>query len=230
MSKKGYSKILNERAPFLFAAVLAVFIFVADLVFFEDHVEEGWVLGTSKKAGEKVIPGQAKKLENASPKNIKAKAHVENVRNVVSTLEEVSDEEEALGNEEVSEELSEAVEEIEDSTVDTAEDIEEIEDRPGWKKFLLGPDYKNLGELRSNLVRTENSIRKVNRTMTRVEGSENDEALQEQLGELNQERERIMDFIQQEEESFSLLGWVVKLFTGYSSEEVETVVDTEITE
>jgi hypothetical protein len=232
--KKNKSKIpeiLNERAPFLFAAILAFVIFMADLVFFEDHVKSGWVLGISKKADERVVPGQAKKLENTSPKNIKAKSHVESVKKVVSTLEGVSDEEEALGNEEVSEEITKALEEIEDSAVEAAEDIEEIESRPDWKKFILGSDYKNLGQLRSNLVRTENGIRKVNRTMERVEGSENDEAIQEQLGELEQERERIMNFIQQEEESFSLLGWVVRLFSGYSSEETEVPTDSmEITE
>ena len=219
MSKNKKIKILNEKVPFLFIVILASVLFMANLVLFEDHVKKGWVLGVGKKVGEKVIPGQAKKLDNINPNNLKAKNHVEKVKDIVNTLEDISSEEAYLGNDEVSEEISDAAEDVEDSIVDVADEIEEIEDRPAWKKFVLGPDYKNLGQLRSSLVKTDNGIRKITRTTTRVEGSESDAVLKEQLGELNQERERIMSFIKEEEESFSLLGWVVKMLTGYTSEE-----------
>jgi hypothetical protein len=218
---KNKNKILNQKAPFLFVVLLAFVLLMANFVLLENHIEDSWVLGVSKKAVEKTSFGQVKKLENVSPASIKAKSHVEKVKNVVDTLENISYEEESVGNNEVSEEISNAVEGIESVAVDVVGDIEEIDERPAWKKFLLGPDYKNLGELRSNLVHTENNIRKITRTTTRVEGAQSDEALQQQIGDLNHERERIMSIIKEEEESFSLLGWAFKLLAGYDTQEKE---------
>jgi hypothetical protein len=214
MSKNKKSKILNQEAPFLFIAILAFVLFMADLVLFEDHVKGGWVLGVSNKADEKIAPGQSKKLENVNPSSVKAKSHVEKVKNVVTKLEEISAEEEGLGNNDISGDIEEAVEDIEEGVVGVAVEIEEIEERPAWKNFLFGTDYKNLGRLRSSLVSTNNGIRKINSTMVRVEGTDSYDELGEQLGELNRERERIVDLIKEEEERFSLFGWVVRLLNG----------------
>lgn len=228
MSKNKKNKVLNQKAPFLFEAILALVLFMANLVLFNDHVEKGWVLGVSKKADEKVAPGQAKKLENGVTTKLEAKVHVQKINDVVTTLESVSSEEGDLGNDEVSDELSEAAEDLEDVAEDVAEKVEELENRPAWKKALLGPDYKNLGELRSSLVHTDNGIRKVTKNMTRVEGADSDEALQQQLGELNQERERVVSFIQEQEDSFSLFGWLMKIVSGYDSEVKDTADSSEV--
>jgi hypothetical protein len=60
--------------------------------------------------------------------------------------------------------------------------------------------------------------------MARVEGADSDTALQERLGELNQERTRIMEMIKSEEDKFSLFGWLSKLISGYTAETPNTEI------
>lgn len=207
---------------------------MADVVLIEKDFVNGNVLGASKKSNgnsskdEKVNSGVAKKLETNIPITVKAQNHAIKVKEIVMGLEEIAVEEGEVGDEEVGEEIEDIAEDIENIAVDATESIDELEERPGWKTFLLGTDYKNLGQLRSTLVHSENNIRKITQTMARVEGADSDTALQERLGELNQERNRIVQIIQEEEGKFSLLGWVSKLLSGYTGEESET--DTEIEE
>ncbi|MBW6441404.1 hypothetical protein K0B04_00645 [Patescibacteria group bacterium] len=231
MSKNKKSKALNQEAPFLLVFIFAIFLFLGNLVIFEYIIksDSGFVLGVSdrpaNRGSDKVNPASAKKLDTVIPKNTKSQAHVQKVRGVVENLGEIAILEEQMGNDEVSTEISNVVEEIEGVAVDNVETIEEIEERPAWKTFLIGSDYKNLGQLRSNLVRTDNQIRKITMTMNRVEGANSDEALQEQLGELNQERNRMMNIIREEEQSFSLLGWVFRLLTGYELTDAQVETD-----
>lgn len=233
MTKNNKSKILNQKAPFLFVVLLAFILFLGDLVLFDDHVREGWVLGVSKKYDQgNSANSKAKKIENVTPKTSNSKAHVEKVKTVIANLEEVALVEEEVGNDGVSEEITEAAEGIETEVVDSVEPIDAIEERPAWKNFLLGPSYKNLGQLRSSLVHSDNGIRKITKNMARVEGAESDTALQAQLGELNRERDRIVSFIKEQEQNFSLFGWLSKLINGYESDptEVEVPVTPEPTE
>lgn len=233
MNKNKKTSLLNMKVPFLFVAILAFVLFLGDLVLFDDHFKDGFVLGASKKSDngkdEKILPANANKLDKVSPKSVKAQTHVQKVKEVVEGLEEVAVVEEGVGNEDVGQEISDVAENIEDIAEDNVEVIDEIESRPAWKTFLVGPDYKNLGQLRSSLVNVDNEIRKINKTMTRVEGAESDTALQERLGELNQERNRITEMIRENEESFSILGWVARLLSGYKVGESEPELDKPVT-
>ena len=163
-------------------------------------------------------------MESNIPSSPKAQSHAIKVKEIVLGLEEVALEEVETGDEEVGNEIGDVAEDIEEVALDTTESMDEIEDRPAWKTFLLGTDYKNLGQLRSSIVHTDNSIRKITQTMARVEGADSDTALQERLGELNQERTRIMEMIKSEEDKFSLFGWLSKLISGYTAETPNTEI------
>ena len=234
MKKNKKSTILNYKLPFFLVALIASVIFMANTVLVEDYFNNRNVLGASTKSkgnssnDKKVNPSVAKKLDTNIPNTVKAQTHALKVKEIVMGLEDIAVEEGEVGDEEVGEEIEDIAEDIESIAVDATESIDDLEERPGWKTFLLGTDYKNLGQLRSTLVHSENNIRKITQTMARVEGADSDTALQERLGELNQERNRIIQIIQEEEGKFSLLGWVSKLLSGYTGEDSET--DTEIDE
>jgi hypothetical protein len=119
---------------------------------------------------------------------------------VVNELEEVAKTEELQGNTEVSDEITELADTSETVTSETVEAIDEIETRPTWKTTLLGPDYKNLGQLRSALAHNDNAIRKLTKTFGEVT-TESTAGIQTQLSTLLEE--------------FSLLGWVSRFLLGY---------------
>ena len=115
----------------------------------------------------------------------------------------------------IANEVEEVASEVEENKDEVADAIDEVESKNKFKKFLVGTDYKNLGQLRSNLVHNENQIRRLTKLTKGTVNEEDQVALQEQLTVLMQERERIKTVITDNEGGFSLLGWVFKFMNAY---------------
>lgn len=100
-----------------------------------------------------------------------------------------------------------------DSKDNVANEIDKIKNRSGFKTFFIGSDYKNIGQLRSEMVKTENQIGRLNRLLNATTTSEEGKTvLREQIQALERERQNIDDFLGVNESKFSLFGWFVKLF------------------
>jgi hypothetical protein len=131
-----------------------------------------------------------------------------------ATIEDVAQIQEDLGNTEVAEELADASEDYEN--LDELEDtVEEVTTKPKWKKFLFGSDYKNLGQLRSSVVQNRNTIRKLTKTAQKVEGEDSQLMLQQQIHQMEQEQEQMRAVIEENEDGFSMFGWVSRWMRGY---------------
>ncbi len=92
-----------------------------------------------------------------------------------------------------------------------ADAIDKIQNRSKVKTFLIGTDYKNIGQLRSEMVKTRNQIDQLKRLLDTT-SEENKTVLQGQIQALEQEQQKIEDFLKANESKFSLFGWFVKLF------------------
>ncbi|MBU2028720.1 hypothetical protein KJ761_02395 [Patescibacteria group bacterium] len=98
-------------------------------------------------------------------------------------------------------------------TKDRASDlINAVENRNKVKTFFIGTSYKNLGELRSQMVQTRNQIGQLKQLAEKAENEGDKIELQSQIQVLEQEQTNIGNFITQNESKFSLFGWAVKLF------------------
>ncbi len=93
-----------------------------------------------------------------------------------------------------------------------ADAIDKIQNRNKVKTFLIGTDYKNIGQLRSEMVKTGNQIDWLKRLLDKTTSGESKTALQGQIQTLEQEQQKINDFLKANESKFSLFGWFVKLF------------------
>lgn len=230
------NKLLNQRVPFLFSFFVASFLVFSNTVLLENMLKEKNVLGVSTKSKEERVK---KSVSNSVVKGLNktdVKEHVSKVKNATLDMKEVAKIKKEGGNSVVSEEITKSADEISFSSVDNIKSLEEVENRPAWKSFLLGPDYKNLGKIRSNLVQTRNQIRKIEKTLEKNSGDEDANTLRARLGELEQERLRIFNYIDERDDGFSLFGWLAKLMSGYNKsiegeedlgEEVEIIDDTE---
>lgn len=123
----------------------------------------------------------------------------------------------------IAEELEEIADDIDENSEDVSYAIDEVETRNKWKKMLIGSDYKNLGQLRSSIVRNKNQIRQLTQIMEGLELEEDKALIQEQIQALNQEQERLRSVIIENEGGFSVLGWAFRFMYGYSDEDI--VVD-----
>ncbi len=130
---------------------------------------------------------------------------------------------------ETADELQEIVEETTSDFLTTADVLEQEEKRPGWKNLLFGPDYKNLGELRSQQVRNENTLRRLEQVKEKV-SDESVEELDQEIARLEQKQEEVNSYLHEREDLFSVFGWFSRLFSGYSSEETVFTIQDEAEE
>jgi hypothetical protein len=183
--------------------------------------DSGYMQGDNGPSGK---PDKAKPVTPGAGSN--SKKHRENIEEVVEVLTEVAEDEEEIGNTDVSDDLEEVAEEEEEIVDETAEAINEVEKQNKWKVMLFGTDYKNLGQLRSSLAHNTNAIRKLTRTAGSVETDE--VAVTGSLETLLEERERIASIIQEQESQFSILGWVSRLLSGYIGGPIGSPGDDEV--
>jgi len=133
--------------------------------------------------------------------------HRSTVATFVQGLLDVADREQGIGEE------VKAIAQAQNDTKDkVADGIDKVQNRNKIKTFLIGTDYKNIGQLRSEMVKTRNQINQLNRLLDKTTSEESKTALQGQIQALEQEQQKIEDFIKANESKFSLFGWFVKLF------------------
>ena len=154
--------------------------------------------------------GQGKENKGKGESNsgrINAEAHRSVVANFVHSLLAVADREGGIGQQ-----VRVIAQQQNDSKEKTADAIDKIEKRGKIKTFLLGTDYKNIGALRSEMVKTRNQIEQLKRLADKAKNKQNETELQTQIQNIEQEQANINSFISQNESKFSLFGWAAKLF------------------
>jgi len=143
--------------------------------------------------------------------NNKGKINSETHRSVVATFVQgllaVADRDGGIGKQ-----VRVIAQQQNDSKEESSNAIETIEKRSKFKTFLLGADYKNIGVLRSEMVKTRNQIDQLKRLAENANSKKNTKDIQSQIEILVQEQDKINIFISQHVSEFSLFGWATKLF------------------
>lgn len=141
-------------------------------------------------------------------KQINGAEHQNTVATFVQGLLNVADKEQGGIGEQVR-----VVAQAQNETKDkVADGIDKIQNRSKVKTFLIGTDYKNIGQLRSEMVKTGNQIDWLKKLLEKTTVEESKTTLQEQVQALEQEQQKIEDFLKANESKFSIFGWFVKLF------------------
>lgn len=133
--------------------------------------------------------------------------HKSEVAKFVQTLLSVAD---RLGG--IGEQVRVIAQEQASSTEKTVNAIEKVEERSWIKTFLIGSDYKNLGEIRSEIVTTENRLERLSREMEKMASSTEKTAVTAEIQSLKDEQGKLEAFVKTNESKFSIFGWAVKLF------------------
>lgn len=146
-------------------------------------------------------------LAKSDKGNEMSQQHQSKVAKVVQELTELAGKDQNIG-----EEVRVVAQEQKESNERATEAIEAIEERGGFKTFLIGTDYKNIGALRSELVTTQNHINRLARAKERTTSDEVKVELDAQITALREANINAETFIQENQDKFSLFGWLVKLF------------------
>ncbi len=136
-------------------------------------------------------------------------------RNALRKLEKIQ---ETTNDPEVEEEVEDVVEEQEEVQEQVEESLDAVDNRPAAIKFLIGPDFKNLGQLRKEVVHTRNNIRKLEKISEKVTG-ETQVAVDEAINELEATSLNLQASIGEKLEGFSLFGWLARWLSGFDAPE-----------
>lgn len=139
--------------------------------------------------------------------DVNGQQHRSAVANFVHSLLEVADREGGIGQQ-----IRVIAQEQNQSGETTVQAMEKVRTRSRVMSFLIGPDYRNLGALRSEMVQTRNRLAQLNRLAENAQNEEDKTELESQIQTLEQEQTRIENFIEEQEGKFSLFGWLLKLF------------------
>lgn len=90
--------------------------------------------------------------------------------------------------------------------------VDKLASRSGLLKGLLGPDFKTIGNLRQELSQNQLRIKKLEELKNEVSNQAEETEIQEMIQALVEQNTALETQINQEEDSFSLFGWLVKLF------------------
>ncbi len=87
----------------------------------------------------------------------------------------------------------------------------EVESRGGFMTILFGSDYKNIGQIRSELVVAQNTIDRLQKAMDKATDPIVKAELAAQITEMQTTASSTQAFVDEHEGKFSLLGWLVRL-------------------
>ena len=113
----------------------------------------------------------------------------------------------------IGEEVREIAHEHASSSEHISDALQKLERRPVWMIFLIGTDYKNLGELRSELSTTHNRIDRLTRARDRATDLTAQATLDAQIQAIMTRASSTEAFLEQNESKFSVFGWFVRLFS-----------------
>lgn len=112
----------------------------------------------------------------------------------------------------IGEQVREVAQELNQSASTSIEKIEKVQTRSKIKTFLVGSDYKNLGELRSEIVQNRNRIEQLNnQLLNKINNISDKTELEKQIENLKAEQTKIDNFIKDQEGKISLFGWLNKI-------------------
>jgi len=144
-------------------------------------------------------------------KQVQEQANVQLHQNIMDTfvqnLLQVANRENGIGAQ-----IRTIAQEQNQSASTTVQAMEKIQTRSQFKTFLIGNDYKNLGELRSEMVKTQNRLQQLNQIMENTNNASDKTQLQDQVQTLEQEQTKIESFVKEQDSKFSLFGWFVRMF------------------
>ncbi|HEY0221043.1 MAG TPA: hypothetical protein VGC58_02360 [Candidatus Paceibacterota bacterium] len=133
--------------------------------------------------------------------------HMNAVIDLVLRLNSVADKDNGVGVE-----VRAVAKEQASTSERVSKNIEKVEMRGAVKTFLVGSDYKTLGELRSDMKVTENSISRLTKAKEKAVDASVKSELETQIKVLEKEEVKIDTFIEAKKGKASLFGWLVKLF------------------
>lgn len=91
--------------------------------------------------------------------------------------------------------------------------VEKIQNRGGFAKFLIGPNYGEIKDAQKTLEQNREQIRQLNQIRAQISNQGDQQQLTEQIQILEQTNQEIETLLSNAQKGFSLFGWLNKLIS-----------------
>lgn len=144
--------------------------------------------------------------KSASPRSEKA---LEKMSNVAKKVEELLTTQGARGG--IGEQISQFANAQNQAQSQIQEDLDSVDKRGGFMKFLIGPDYKALKSMQKQMEQNQVRIQLLEQLRNEVQNQDDADQIQETIQALVEQNTALQDRVNLEENTGSLLGWLFKL-------------------
>lgn len=151
--------------------------------------------------------GNATSTEAKADGQLTAESHRSTIATFVQTLLGVANREGGIGTQVRAVAMAQ-----QDSASTSVNAIAKVEAKSGIRAFFFGSDYKSLGQLRSEMVITQNNIDQLKTLLSQAVSDTDKGELSAQIQVLEDSQTKIDAFVQAHESSFSVFGWFTRLF------------------
>jgi hypothetical protein len=155
--------------------------------------------------GDKEDDGEEGK-ENDDEEEV-AKTYKNSVAQFVHNLKELGEIEGGIGQQ-----VKVVAQAQNDTQAKVEESISEVENRNGFLKFIVGPDYSGIANVQTAITENQTRIKVLSDLLNQITDPAVKLVLQGQVASLQQQNEKLQSFVNTSSEGASLFGWLVKLF------------------
>ncbi|AKM83555.1 hypothetical protein A2422_01655 [Candidatus Woesebacteria bacterium RIFOXYC1_FULL_31_51] len=156
------------------------------------------------------------KSENSEDENSNKPIYVgRQLENTIRNTERLQERLLDTNNEDVEAEVEDIKDEQVDADTEIDNSLNDMKARPSIVKFIMGPDYKNAGQVRSQIVQLRNQIEKLTRLKDKL-STTNVATIDETIASLNSDLYDIELKLSEQLKGFSLLGWLSKLLANFT--------------
>lgn len=156
-----------------------------------------------------LFPGTVLAAKEAAPRSQTAQEHMSVVAKKVEELLTSTERAGGIGEQVrlIAQEQNQAQEKIQNQ-------IRLMEDRVGWLRTLVGPNFQALKNLKKEIEQNRLRISQLEQLKNKVKNSGLETQFQTTTEALVQQNMALQEKLNTEEKTFSLLGWLAKLFVN----------------
>ncbi len=131
--------------------------------------------------------------------------HMSTVAARVMELQQLGDREGGLG-----EQVREFAREQNQTQEKLDEDLQKLEDRRGWMKWLAGPDYKAIKNVKAQMTQNQVRIEQLRKLSLETQNESDAEKIRAMIMALDEAQVALQERVQAEEGTKSMLGWLFR--------------------
>lgn len=92
------------------------------------------------------------------------------------------------------------------------EQFQNIDNRPAWLKYIFGPAYSSIEKIKQYLEQNQVRIQQLEQLMNQLTNEGEKQLVQQMINALNEQRTALQNYINNEEQTSSLLGKILRFF------------------